>query len=299
MAKRILAVYYSQSGQLKEILDNFLIPFEKNSHHIEILKVEPENDFPFPWTAKKFFDAMPESVLVKPIDLKPFELKSDKYDLIILAYQPWFLSPSIPVNSILQHPGFIRIIKDTSTLTLIGARNMWLNSQEKIKKLIVAAGGKLVGNVVLVDKHNNLASAVSILHWMLSGKKDSYLGIFPVPGVSEKDIRDTSVFGQVTMEHLTEDTLIDLQKELIKCGGVEVKPNLMFIEGRAGKLFSIWAKFISNRKNRTFWLIIFKYYLLFALFIVAPFVLLINNILFRPFLAKSVQKKKEYYLGVG
>jgi len=299
MSKRILAVYYTQSGQLKEILDNFLLPFEKSDHQIEILKVEPVNDFPFPWTSKKFFDAMPESVLVKPSELKPFELKSDKYELIIVAYQPWFLSPSIPVNSILQHPDFINLIENTAVITLIGARNMWLNSQEKVKKLITKEGGQLVGNIVLVDKHNNLASAVSILHWMLGGKKDRYLGIFPVPGVSEKDIRDSSVFGQVALEHFNTDNLPGLQKEIISCGGVEVKANLMFIEGRAGKLFSIWAKFISNRKNKTFWLIIFKYYLLFALFIVAPVVLLINNLLFKPFLGKSVQKKKEYYLGVG
>jgi len=293
-----LVVYFTQSGQLKEILDQFIVPFGASGHNLEFLQVEPIKPFPFPWTSKTFFDAMPESVLVKPAELKPFKTKLPKYDLIIFAYQPWFLSPSIPANSILQHPDFINILNGTPVVTLIGARNMWLNSQEKLKVLIKNSGAKLVGNVVLIDKNNNLASAVSILHWMMSGKKEKYLGIFPVPGVSKEDIEGSEKFGKVVNEHLISGDYSNLQEEIISNNGVDVKSNLMFIEGRAGKLFSIWANFISRRKNRNFWLIIFKYYLLFALFIVAPVVLLINIIFFKPFLHKSVQRKREYFMGV-
>jgi hypothetical protein len=89
-----------------------------------------------------------------------------------------------------------------------------------------------------------------------------------------------------------------LQKKLVDLKAVEVKSDLMFIEGRAGKLFSIWANVISKRKNRALWLKLFKYYLFIALFVVAPVVLTINNILFRPFLGKAITKKKHYYLGL-
>jgi len=298
VSNKILAIYYSQSGQLKEILDQFLLPFSENSIEIEYLKVEPEVEFSFPWTAKSFFEAMPESVLVKPVPLKPFNLLSEKYNLVIFAYQPWFLSPSIPANSILQHADFIRIMKDTPVITLIGSRNMWINGQEKVKKLLQRCEARLVGNVVLTDRHNNFASAVSILHWMLSGKKEKYLGIFPIPGVSIEDIQNTRRHGQSAYEHFKSGDYSSLQQQFIDNKAVEIKSNLMFIEGRAGKLFSIWANFINRRKNRSFWLIIFKYYLLFALFIVAPIVLLINIILFKPFLQKHIQRKKAFYLGV-
>jgi len=46
------------------------------------------------------------------------------------------------------------------------------------------------------------------------------------------------------------------------------------------------------------WLVVFKYYLLIALFIIAPIVLLINNIFFKPFLTGSINKKKQYYLAL-
>jgi len=74
-----------------------------------------------------------------------------------------------------------------------------------------------------------------------------------------------------------------------------VKPNLVFIEERAPKLFSIWANIIIKRKNRKAWITAFKFYLLFALFIVAPVVLTVNAVLFRPFFRNRLEQKIKYY----
>lgn len=298
MEKKILAFYYTQSGQLKHILDQFTAPLRQAGFAVEEVKIEPEDDFPFPWTGKEFFDAMPESVTVKPAPIKPFTLKETQYDLIIFAYQPWYLSPSIPANSVLQHPDFKTIARNTPVITLIGARNMWLNAQEKVKKLLDEAGAKLVGNIALVDKNGNLPSAVTILYWMLTGKKDRFLGIFPKPGVADDDVADAKKYGDVVLEYLNSGSGAALQPKLVAAGAVDIKSNLMFIEGRAGRLFSIWANFIIKRKNRGFWLNVFKYYLIIALFIVAPFVLLINMIFFKPFVGANIKRKKEYYLGL-
>ena len=89
-----------------------------------------------------------------------------------------------------------------------------------------------------------------------------------------------------------------LQQALVNQNAVEVKPNLLFIEERAPRLFSIWANFISKRKNRGAWITVFKYYLLIALFMVAPIVLAIYTILFKPFFQKSINRKIKYYSGL-
>ena len=49
---------------------------------------------------------MPDCVLGVPHELEPFELKESFYDLIVLGWQPWFLSPSIPFNSLMQNTQF-------------------------------------------------------------------------------------------------------------------------------------------------------------------------------------------------
>lgn len=298
MEKKILVVYYSQSGQLGEIVESVISPLKKGGISTEIINVKPKKEFSFPWTSDSFFDAMPESVLGVPVELESLELKEDRYDLVIFAYQPWYLNPSIPSTSILLHPNFRRVLKNTPVLTIIGARNMWLNAQERVKKNLKEAGAELVGNIVLIDKNNNFLSAISTLHWMLTTKREKKWGIFPKPGVSDSDVKEAEKYGEAVLESLKIGNWNGLQKKLVELKAVEVKSDLMFIEGRAGKLFSIWANIISKRKNRALWLKIFKYYLFIALFIVAPIVLTINTILFRPFLGKAITKKKHYYLGL-
>ena len=298
MNKKILVLYYSQSGQLGEIVNCFTAPLEEAGVSVEKLRIKPQNDFVFPWTSARFFDAMPESVLAKPVALAPFELKESKYDLVVFAYQPWFLSPSIPANSVLSHPSVINILKDTPVITLIAARNMWLNAQEKVKTILKNNGANLVGNIALVDRNGNLTSVVTILYWMLTGNKDKYLGLFPKPGVSEQDIQRTRVYGKTVGEFLQRGTWDGLQQALVAQHAVEIKTNLMFVEERAGRLFNIWANLVSKAKNRAAWLVVYKYYLLFTLFIVAPVVLTVYTVFFRPFLGKRINSKKVYYSGI-
>ena len=298
MSKKVLVIYYSQTGQLGNILDNFISPMVKAGHIVEKLIVQPVNPYPFPWTGKSFFAQMPDCVLQVPTELQPFQLKETAYDLVILGYQAWFLSPSIPVNSILHHPAVRAVIKDTPVITVTGARNMWISAMEDIKKALKLAGAKLVGNIVLVDRHHNFVSFVTILYWMFSGKKDRYLNLFPKPGVAEADILRTSIYGATVEKHLEQDNWDNLQQELVQQKAVEVKYRLMFIESKAKRIFGLWAAFIAKRKKRTGWLVAFKYYLLIALFIAAPIILTVDAIFFKPFLSARIKKQQQYFLDV-
>ncbi len=298
MSKKILVIYYTQTGQLADIVTNFMLPFAEEGILVEKVCINPVKKFTFPWSSDSFFDAMPESVLSKPTELQPFQLKETSYDLVVLAYQPWFLSPSIPTTSLLANPAFKKVIANTPVVTLIGARNMWINAHERVKDALKQADAKLVGNIALVDKHTNLVSAVTILYWMLTGKKDKCLGVFPIPGVAEQDIVNTKLFGQIVKQHVLKNNFDSLQQNLVDNRAIEVKTNLMFVEGRAKKLFSIWANLVTKAKNRSIALVFFKYYLLIALFVVAPIVLFFYRLIFAPFLQKRINRQKNYFLGL-
>jgi len=298
MSKKVLAIYYTQSGQLREIVDHFTSPLLEAGISVEKVNINLSTNYEFPWTTDRFFSVMPDSVLEVPAELVPFELKEKNYDLVILGYQAWFLSPSIPFNSLLRHPAFMAILKTTPVITITGARNMWLNAFVKVKRLIHATGARIVGNIALVDTHPNPVSFVTIFHWMLHGKKDRYLNIFPPPGVSDADIRKTGIFGKLVLEHLNSNKWEGLQEAMVVDGAVKLKYNLMLIESVAGKMFMIWASFIIKRKNRSAWLKAFKYYLLVAFFIGAPIMVTLNTIFIRPFSPKRVKAKKQYYLNL-
>lgn len=298
--KNILVVNYSQSGQLHQIIDQFLAPFDPVT--VERLAIHPAKPFVFPWTTDEFFDKMPECVQEDPIELQPLHFGSARYELIVIGYQPWFLSPSLPVTALLKTPAFQQRLRDTPVVTVIGGRNMWLNSQESVKKLIADAGGRLVGNIPLMDRVSNLVSAVTILHWMLTGRKDRKWGIFPRPGISEQDILSASRFGAIVKGAYDQRAYGGLQKNILATGLIEIPTDILFIEGRAKKLFRIWANLIKTKgttpAKRKRLVGFFKYYLLVALFMVAPVVVGIYRLLIAPFTARAIKKKKEYFCGV-
>lgn len=297
--KHILVISYSQSGQLTQILTNITSTINEE---IDFVSIQPKKKYTFPWNSHDFFNEMPETVLEKEIELEEISFKKEKYDLIILGYQPWFLSPSLPTTALLKNESFKKVIKNTPVITVIGARNMWLNSQESVKKLIKDAGGNLVGNIPFIDRNPNLLSAVSILHWMSTGKKEKKYGIFPLPGVSDKDINESGLFGEIIQKALVKNNFETLQKEVLLTKRVNINTNILFIEGRAKTLFKIWANQIikkgSTSKKRRAWVKFFKYYLFFALFAVAPIVLLVYNILIRPFTVNGIKKNKTYFCGI-
>lgn len=297
--KKVLFIHFSQSGQLTDILHQFALPFKEVD--LDFINFKPKSEFPFPWNPDSFYSAMPETVTEVPTELHPIAFKHQKYDLIVLGYQPWFLSPSLPTSSLLQHESFQKIVANTPVFTIIGARNMWLNAQKSIVNHIQNAGGHLIGNVALVDKSPNLLSAVSIAHWMMTGKKEKKWGIFPKPGISDTDISNASTFGNLLYEALENNNFNDLQHQVIKNGGAEIKTNILFIEGRAKKIFQIWAKVIlkKDQASRNFWVRFFRGYLNFALFCVAPIVLTIYNLLVRPLSIKQIKRDKEKYQYLG
>jgi hypothetical protein len=260
-------------------------------------KIKPVRDFPFPWTSESFFDAFPESVGLVSTPVEPVQADAPA-DLVVIAYQPWFLSPSIPMTSALKDSRVARVISGKPVITVIGARNMWLSAQEKMKLLIAQAGGTLVGNIALADRHHNLVSAVTIVHWMMGGKKSKYLGIFPEPGIAGREIANASRFGNIIMKYLNKGEYTGMQDELAGAGAVEIRPNLAFVEERGNRIFGIWAGIIQHRSNRKLWLRVFRYYLSTALFLVSPILITIYALLVRPFTPASVKRKIRYYSGI-
>ncbi|MFC1817261.1 hypothetical protein ACFL0M_15305 [Thermodesulfobacteriota bacterium] len=165
--KKILVVYYSQSGQLTEIVKSVLAPLQK-SEDVSLVfeELNPKKNFPFPWTSQQFCDAFPEAFQEVPCELEPFNFNADDdFDLIILAYTVWYLSPSIPVTAFLKSPEAKRVINNRQVVTLIGCRNMWLLAQEKVKRRINHMGGTIKGNIVLMDRTKNLIGIVTIAAW--------------------------------------------------------------------------------------------------------------------------------------
>lgn len=299
--KEVLILYYSQTGQLFDILKNIASKIDNTGVNITYYEIVPEEVYEFPWKQEKFYDTFPESFLQIPSKIQPPdpEILEKKYDLVILGYQVWYLTPSIPINSFLRSASAKKLLKNTPVVTLVACRNMWIQAQEKMKKLLVANEAKLVGHIALVDKHINHISVITISHWMFSGRKDAYLGIFPKPGVSDQDIENASRFGIPIKEALFTDDFSNLQEHLLTLNAVHINPFLVLTDERGNILFSKWSNLIIKKgkpgnPKRLKWIGIFKYYLLFAIWIIAPIVFIVFLLTYLPTYQKRNREKKYY-----
>jgi len=301
--KRVLIIYYTQSGQLKQIADSLAEPMIRDKNiAVDYYRIKPVEEYPFPWTSDEFFDCMPESVekLAVELNLDDFPVDND-YDLVILSYQVWYLSPALPVTSFLRSDVAGAFFKGRKVITLLGVRNMWVMAQEYVKECLREHKAEPVGNIVLKDKAHNLVSVLTIIRWLMGGNKGPY-NILPEAGVSENDIKDTSRFAGPIIKALNENHYDKLQEELLARGAVDLKYHLMQMEKNALRIFRIWAKLIRKKGEagnikRRLRVRLFKYYLLFVIFVVSP-VASVVFVVKRCLLYPSAKRELLYYQGV-
>lgn len=302
--KSVLVIHYSQSGQLTEIVNNITNPLKNKNTDITYLTIKMKEPFPFPWKKKEFYGAFPDTFKQIPQEVEsiPNAILNKNYDLIILGYSIWYLTPSLPTTSFLNTEQAKQLFNNKPVITVIGCRNMWIMAQEKMKKKLKSLNANLVGNIVLADRHINHISVITIAQWMFSGKKERFLGVFPKPGVSQKDINESVKFGPIISNHLEKNDFHDLQKDLLKENAVKIKPFLITVDKRANVIFSKWANFIhskgdKNAPKRQFWVKIFNYYLLFVIWFIAPIVFILFLLTYLPLYSK-IKRDKVYYASV-
>ena len=279
MKKRILAVYYSQSGQSREIVKSLLAPLEECGHvSVTWEPITPEPDFPFPWPVDQFMQVFPESVMGVPCPLRPLSVNSDEsFDLVILAWQPWYLSPSLPIQSFLKLPEARNLLAGKPVVCIAGCRNMWVKGHEDILKYLKEIDAVPVGCIALRDRGPNLVSVITTLRWLILGKRSDIINILPPVGVSEKDIKSARKFGTVILSALRSGSFNRLQEKLLAFGAVEIFPSLLSMEKTGKRIFKKWAAFILKKGNygdtaRSTRLSCFKYYLLMVIFFISPII---------------------------
>ncbi|EFK37140.1 Uncharacterised protein [Chryseobacterium gleum] len=301
MKKNILVIYYSQTGQLEDIVKNIARPFEaqKEKYDVTYYNIKLKEDFPFPWPSDVFFNTFPESYLQIPKEILPpsEEVLNKKYDLILFGYQVWYLTPSIPIISFLKSEYAGRILKDTPVVTISGTRNMWMLSQEKLKVYLRDLQAKLVGNIALVDRHDNYTSVLTILRWLTTGQKEKS-GMLPAAGVSDEEIAGSVKYGEIIERHFNNNDLINLQPDLVKNGAIEIRAFLVRVEKVGNKIFTVWSNLIIKKKEKRPLLIkFFKVYLMAAIWIISP-VVLVLHLLTTPIFWFKRQKQKRYLQGI-
>jgi hypothetical protein len=282
---RILVVHYSQTGQLTRAVRSMMAPLEGRGD-VEVVwaAIEPRQPFPFPWGFFSFLDAFPESVYLDPPPIKPVDFDPDShFDLVVLAYQVWFLSPSLPITGFLKSQA-ARALHGAPVITFVACRNMWISAQEKVKTLLAALGARLIDNVVLVDQGPPWATFVTTPRWLLTGRKEGFWGIFPPAGVSEADIRGAARFGRALADSLHLLKSRPGASLLSGLGAVKVNPGYIAGERVAHRSFVIWGRLLRKigppgHRGRRAVLLVYLVFLVTMILTVVPLGILARALL--------------------
>ena len=275
---KVAIFYYTQSGQALSVAKSIATGLSSMANvQCSMKRIIPQQDYPFPWSKYEFFDTFPETRLgLPPSGIVPIDFSDiEDADLVMVIGQSWFLSPSLPLQSFFTDQEVRAYLNGRNVLFVNVCRNMWLMTSRKVKAYINDAHARLVGHIVLQDDAPNLVSVLTIIRWLMYGRKEGN-GVLPAAGISAEDIMGASRFGEVIRRSIIEGDLDHLQERLLEVGAIKYKPSVLFMEKAGHRMFGLWAAFIRRKggfrdKRRRFRVNLFYIYLLVVLFLVSPF----------------------------
>ena len=299
---KVLVVHYSSpSGQLSEVIRNLTAPLAADAGlELRDVVLKPRKPYPFPWPILRFFDTFPETIYLDPPELEPLGLPTgERFDLVILGYQVWFLSPSGPTAAFLKSPEAKAVLADTPVVTVIACRDMWLMAQERVKELLADAGARLVGNVALVDEAGSVGSFFATPVWMMTGNRGPHLGgLIPRAGVKPQQIIDSRRFGERILQTLSQGRPLDAGL-LCGLGAVKVNTRLIATEKAARRSFLAWGALLRKLGPQGFWarqpVVVFYILFLIALLIVVLPLSALLKTLTAPLLRARIAAQVAYF----
>lgn len=294
--KNVLVLWYSQSGQLKAVIEQILKPL-KATEDIRVceLALEPESAFPYPWSFWSFLDAFPETATLSPAPNKPLDIPANtKFDLVLIGYPAWFLSPPPALTAFLQSAQAKPLLANTPVITVTACRNMWLMAQEDVKALLAQHQANHIDHIALTDQGGTFATFITTPRWLLTGRKNAF-GRFPAAGVAPAEIEASHRFGVAIADALSNNATIQTSV-LQGLGACVVDARLIASEKIGKRSFKIWGSLIKKTGKpggllRRMVLALYLVFLITMILTVLPISLLIKALL-RPLLAKKMAQLK-------
>jgi len=300
MVKKVLAVHFSQTGQAAALLENILAPL-RNQHDVALTQfaLAVVHPYPFPWPFWRFLDTFPETVHLDPPPLAALPLSGDEaFDLIVLAYPVWFLSPPPPLTAFLRSAVGRALLRGRPVVTATACRNMWVMAQETVKMLLSEAGARHLDHIALVDRGHALATFVTTPRWVLTGRRGAFWGL-PAAGVSEADLRDARRFGVALLEGLRRGDETRAAPMLAGLGACRVDAALLASERIGIRSFRVWGRALRalgppGAPARRALLVLYLLFLLAAIVTIVPASLLLRRML-TPFLGARLDRARRAY----
>ncbi|UGT41920.1 hypothetical protein LTV02_00365 [Nocardia yamanashiensis] len=239
--RRAVVFEYTQTGQLSEVVDALVAPMAAAGWRIRRVAVRPATPFPFPWPVLRFFGVFPACVDQDAIiELADDEFHSAPDELVIFAYQVWYLAPSLPARSLLAKHS--ELFTGREVLSVVACRNMWYSAAAEVQGRLADVGARAVGTVAAIDTRAQAITFVTTLRWLLTGPRDGT--VFGRAGVGADELERIGVLGARLAD------ADDRAAVLRKSDAAPVVPVLAAADLLAGKAFRRFGAVIRRAAGR-------------------------------------------------
>jgi hypothetical protein len=246
--------WYSQTGQLRETAAALAAPLDKAGWRVDWVEVKPNCAFPFPWPVRRFFGIFPEAV--DPAGLADIGeiaagLPPHPGDLVFFAFQVWYLAPSLPMRTMLRTAP--QAFTGRDVIGVVACRNMWYSAAVEVEQSIVEAGATYLGTVAATDTAPALATFVTTLRWLLTGRREAFWR-FPRAGVGDDELARLRVLGEelaAAYSIAREDFIPVVREILARNQAAPVAPALAAADLIAGRAFRSWGRLIRSASRRS------------------------------------------------
>ncbi len=274
--KRVLVVYYSQSGEVRRAVEALMEPLRAEGVDLTWSPIVPRVEYPFPWrNVHRFFNEMPECVVGDSPEIAPPAFSpEDPFDLIVLAYPVWFLSPAPPVQSFFRTE-HARVFRGRKTLTLTVCRNMWNQAYLKMKGLLAEAGAVHIDNIVATHQGPVWATFITTFRSLLTGKRNRLWGVMPSPGIDDRQLQRLRLLGEAIARQSGALDSPHAQSLLRGLDAAKVNGRYVIAEYVAARVFPFWARVIRrfgrpDRPLRHVGIFLFIHFLLLMIVVGIP-----------------------------
>lgn len=190
---KIAVLYYSNGGETKRAVEAFAKGMRARGVCETLFRIE-DFRFSFPWSVKQFLSVFPDCALGRTRPLAQLPVSLEKFDGVVLAGQPWFLSLSPPYLSLVEKT----IASGSPKLpifTLLTSRGMWIEAFHQLADNLREGNGNWIGHASYSNGETFVKSIIATVRFVLTGKKDlSRVGFRA--GLQEQDLRTIEAQGE-------------------------------------------------------------------------------------------------------
>jgi hypothetical protein len=192
--KNVLVIYYSNSGDVKAVLESLIEPIQAAGFQVTWQVLSPVPPYPFPWPPREFFQVFPDVLGRDPPPLAPLEFDPEiDFDLVIIGWQVWFLRPSAPIQAFFRSP-HARVLRNRRVVTVSCSRQMWRGAHQRLAKAIGDCGGHPTDNIA-VTHQGGFSTFITTPHRLTTGKKEG-LAFLPASGLDPASVAKYSEMGR-------------------------------------------------------------------------------------------------------